>query len=194
MWVTAVQAVRALALGQVSGGRPRKATPSPALVWGWGLVRALRPWGAPGPAGFLQEEGHLTSPEYLGPGQGQGVGVLRSRLPGSRGRSGRGSIPPSPLPSAPLPWLRYGTRARPLVTRALSSAVRCVLQRGRVPGQREDPAPGAVCLHTAEGQQPTQGGHGGPRRWPGLQPHALSTGADVEEQSLGLAAGGPAPL
>ncbi|XP_071077212.1 mitochondrial tRNA-specific 2-thiouridylase 1 isoform X5 [Desmodus rotundus] len=72
--------------------------------------------------------------------------------------------------------------------------VRCVLQRGRVPGQREDPAPGAVCLHTAEGQQPTQGGHGGPRRWPGLQPHALSTGADVEEQSLGPAAGGPAPL
>eukprot|EP00070_Physeter_catodon_P039636 XP_028346530.1 mitochondrial tRNA-specific 2-thiouridylase 1 isoform X2 [Physeter catodon] len=45
--------------------------------------------------------------------------------------------------------------------------VRCVLQRGRVPGQWKDPAPGAVRLHTPEGQEQTQCGRGGLQQRPG---------------------------
>ncbi|XP_014407799.1 mitochondrial tRNA-specific 2-thiouridylase 1 isoform X12 [Camelus dromedarius] len=41
-----------------------------------------------------------------------------------------------------------------------------VLQRGRVPGQWENPAPGAVRLHTAEGQEQSRSGHGGLWRRP----------------------------
>nr|XP_012612459.1 mitochondrial tRNA-specific 2-thiouridylase 1 isoform X6 [Microcebus murinus] len=37
--------------------------------------------------------------------------------------------------------------------------VRRVLQRGRVPGQWEDPAVGAICLHTPEGPEQSQLGH-----------------------------------
>ncbi|XP_046502576.1 mitochondrial tRNA-specific 2-thiouridylase 1 isoform X2 [Equus quagga] len=37
----------------------------------------------------------------------------------------------------------------------------CVLQRGRVPGQRENPAPRAVCPHAPEGQEQVQSGHRG---------------------------------
>ncbi|XP_047297401.1 mitochondrial tRNA-specific 2-thiouridylase 1 isoform X4 [Homo sapiens] len=35
----------------------------------------------------------------------------------------------------------------------------CVLQGGRVPGQREDPAAGAVCLHAPEGPAQSWDGH-----------------------------------
>ncbi|XP_030616656.1 mitochondrial tRNA-specific 2-thiouridylase 1 isoform X5 [Delphinapterus leucas] len=45
--------------------------------------------------------------------------------------------------------------------------VRCVLQRGRVPGQWEDPAPGAIRLHTPEGQEQTRCGRGGLQHRPG---------------------------
>ncbi|XP_036134104.1 mitochondrial tRNA-specific 2-thiouridylase 1 isoform X2 [Molossus molossus] len=48
--------------------------------------------------------------------------------------------------------------------------VRRLLQGGRVPGQREDPALGAVRLHAPEGQDQAPRGHRGPRR----RPHALS--------------------
>ncbi|XP_030671209.1 mitochondrial tRNA-specific 2-thiouridylase 1 isoform X4 [Nomascus leucogenys] len=39
----------------------------------------------------------------------------------------------------------------------------CVLQGGRVPGQREDPAAGAVCLHAPEGPAQSWGGHQEPQ-------------------------------
>ncbi|XP_055418028.1 mitochondrial tRNA-specific 2-thiouridylase 1 isoform X3 [Bubalus kerabau] len=45
--------------------------------------------------------------------------------------------------------------------------VRRVLQRGRVPGQREDPTSGAIRLHTAEGPENVQRGQGGLQRQPG---------------------------
>ncbi|XP_070309618.1 mitochondrial tRNA-specific 2-thiouridylase 1 isoform X4 [Odocoileus virginianus] len=52
--------------------------------------------------------------------------------------------------------------------------VRRVLQRGRVPGQREDPASGAIHLHTAEGLENIQRGHGGLQRQPGPGARALT--------------------
>nr|XP_015101881.1 mitochondrial tRNA-specific 2-thiouridylase 1 isoform X2 [Vicugna pacos] len=52
-----------------------------------------------------------------------------------------------------------------------------VLQRGRVPGQWENPAPGAVRLHTAEGQEQSRSDHGGlwrrPRQSPRPGSHTL---------------------
>ncbi|XP_063478647.1 mitochondrial tRNA-specific 2-thiouridylase 1 isoform X10 [Symphalangus syndactylus] len=39
----------------------------------------------------------------------------------------------------------------------------CVLQGGRVPGQREDPAAGTVCLHAPEGPAQSWGGHQEPQ-------------------------------
>ncbi|XP_066866540.1 mitochondrial tRNA-specific 2-thiouridylase 1 isoform X4 [Kogia breviceps] len=44
--------------------------------------------------------------------------------------------------------------------------VRCVLQRGRVPGQWGDPAPGAVRLRTPEGQEQARCGRGGLQQRP----------------------------
>ncbi|XP_045147784.1 mitochondrial tRNA-specific 2-thiouridylase 1 isoform X3 [Echinops telfairi] len=50
--------------------------------------------------------------------------------------------------------------------RAHPRAVRCVLQGGRVPGQREDPATGAIGLHAPEGPEQTSSGLPGPRTRP----------------------------
>ncbi|XP_043296807.1 mitochondrial tRNA-specific 2-thiouridylase 1 isoform X3 [Cervus canadensis] len=52
--------------------------------------------------------------------------------------------------------------------------VRRVLQRGRVPGQWEDPASGAIHLHTAEGPENSQRGHRGLQRQPGPGARALT--------------------
>lgn len=43
-----------------------------------------------------------------------------------------------------------------------------------MPGQRENPAPGAFRLHAPEGQEPVQSGHRGLRRRPRLGSHVLS--------------------
>ena len=77
--------------------------------------------------------------------------------------------PPSPSLDQPRRSRPLGTRRPgPIVGDAASvPPVRRVLQRGRVPGQREDPTSGAIRLHTAEGPEDIQRGHGGLQRQPG---------------------------
>ncbi|XP_077614157.1 mitochondrial tRNA-specific 2-thiouridylase 1 isoform X1 [Crocuta crocuta] len=67
--------------------------------------------------------------------------------------------------------------------------VRRLLQRGRVSGQRENPALGAVCLRPPEGQERVQGGHRGPQRWRGQWP-GVGSDALKEAGAAGLAGRG----
>lgn len=112
-----------------------------------------------------------------------------SRRAGPRGqdRGGRGREhrppPHPPRPAGPAPGC--SARVPVQVTRPLSFPVCRVLPWGRVPGQREDPASGAVRLHTPEGQEHVHRDPPGLQRWPRLGPYALSTWAQVTEQSLG---------
>ena len=92
--------------------------------------------------------------------------------PGRRGWKPGEAVqgPPSPIsrPAARVQAAQGTRRPGPTADDVASvPPVRRVLQRGRVPGQREDPTSGAIRLHTAEGPENVQRGQGGLQRQPG---------------------------
>uniref|UniRef100_F1N2P9 Mitochondrial tRNA-specific 2-thiouridylase 1 n=1 Tax=Bos taurus TaxID=9913 RepID=F1N2P9_BOVIN len=126
---------------------------------GWCQGRCARgpPDGPPGPVQgpaadrprSLDRGGAACCP---GPRQDDGVSLP---LPPPDGASALRADPQSG-------WHRVGD-CREGCARSRPGTVRRVLQRGRVPGQREDPTSGAVRLHTAEGPENVQRGQGGPQ-------------------------------
>ena len=106
--------------------------------------------------------------------------LLQARsLAPTRPCSGLPMVRGPPSPSArPAAWIQASQGTQSPGPAAGDSAfvppVRRILQRGRVPGQREDPASGAIHLHTAEGPENIQRGHRGLQRQPGPGARALT--------------------